>query len=117
MDLANDFFESRVVGILDDLCPFKTIQHRKECKSWLTDDTKDMMTIRDNTRERARETDDAAAWKSYRSQRNLVNRLVNQDRKKHYNDLYTRHCNNKDVGAIYKAAKKSSWLDEKFDSH
>ena len=105
VDLANDFLESRVVAILDKLCPFKTIQHRTECKSWLSDDMKDMMGIRDNTRERARVANDAEIWKSYRSQRNLVNRLVNDDRKKHYDDLYARHCKNKDVGAIYKAAK------------
>ena len=59
VDLANNFLESRVVAILDKLCPFKTIQHRTECKSWLSDDTKDMMSIRDNTRERARVANDA----------------------------------------------------------
>ena len=47
----------------------------------------------------------ATSWRSYKSQRNLVNRLVNSDRKKHYDDIYTRHSENKDVGAIYRAAK------------
>ena len=56
-------------------------------------------------REKARVANDADEWKNYKSQRNLVNRLVNQDRKRHYDDLYTRHYRNKDVGAIYKAAK------------
>ena len=105
VDLAYDFLESRVVGILDEMCPYRTIQFRSECKTWLMDDTKDMMSIRDNTRERARLSKDEADWSRYRSQRNLVNRLVNQDRKKHYDDIYSRHSNNKDVGAIYKAAK------------
>ena len=105
VDLASDFLESRVVEILDEMCPQNTIQYRKECKSWLSDDTKDMMNIRDETRERARVTKDAEEWKNYKSQRNLVNRLVNQDRKTHYDDLYTRHHRNKDVGALYKAAK------------
>ena len=41
VDLANDFLETRVVNILDDLCPYKTIQYRKECKTWLKDDTKE----------------------------------------------------------------------------
>ena len=108
VDLAYDFLESKVVGILDELCPLKTIQFRTECKSWLSDNTKDMMKIRDNTRERARESDELDTWKVYRSQRNLVNRLVNLDRKKHYDDLYTRHCDNKDVGAIYKTAKNQA---------
>ena len=45
VDLAYDFLESRVVGILDEMCPYRTIQYRSECKTWLTDDTKDMMSI------------------------------------------------------------------------
>ena len=105
VDLANDFFESRVVGILDDMCPYKTVQYRTEVKTWLSDETKEMMMIRDTTRERARGSDDADEWKLYRSQRNLVNRLVNNDRKKHYDDLYNRHYTNKDVSATYKTAK------------
>ena len=108
VDLAYDFLESKVVGILDELCPLKTIQFRTECKSWLSDNTKDLMKIRDSTRERARQSDESDTWKLYRSQRNLVNRLVNLDRKKHYDELYTRHCNNKDVGAIYKTAKNQA---------
>ena len=108
VDLAYDFLESKVVGILDELCPLKTIQFRTECKSWLSDNTKEMMKICDSTRERARLSDESDTWKVYRSQRNLVNRLVNLDRKKHYDELYTRHCNNKDVGAIYKTAKNQA---------
>ena len=85
------------------MCPYKTVQYRSECKSWLSDETKELMKVRDNTRERARESDDAEAWISYKSLRNRVNKLVNQDRKKHYDNIYTRHYNNKDVGATYKA--------------
>ena len=40
VDLANDFIETKVVRILDEMCPFKTIQFRSECKTWLTDETK-----------------------------------------------------------------------------
>ena len=105
VDLAYNFFESRVVNILDEMCPFRTIQYRSEHKPWLSDDTKDMMSIRDDTRELARRTKDEAVWKTYRSQRNLVNRLVDQDRRKYYDDIYSRHANNNDVGAIYRTAK------------
>ena len=46
--------ESRVVKILDEMCPVKTVQYRSEYKPWLTDDnTKDMMSIREDTRERS----------------------------------------------------------------
>ena len=50
-DLAYDFLESNVVKILDEMCPFRTVQFRSKHKPWLTDDTKDMMSIRDDTRE------------------------------------------------------------------
>ena len=103
--LPTIFSESNVVDILDDLCPYKTIQYRTEAKTWLTDETKALMNDRDTTRERARRLDDEEAWKLYRSQRNRVNRFVDRDRKKHYDDIYTRHHQNKDVSATYKAAK------------
>ena len=80
VDLANDFLESRVVSILDEMCPYKTIQYRTECKTWLSESTKEKMIIRDNMRERARATEDPEHWVSYRSLRNEVNRLVNKDR-------------------------------------
>ena len=82
VDLANNFLESRVTTILDDMCPYKTVQFRSECKTWLSEETKDKMKMRDNTRERARVTGSQEIWKSYRIQRNLVNRCVNTDRKK-----------------------------------
>ena len=70
VDLAYDFLETRVVGILDSMCPYKTVQYRYECKSWLTNETKEIMKIRDETREIARTTDDTEAWKQYKTLRN-----------------------------------------------
>ena len=37
VDLANDFLETKIVNILDNMCPYKTIQHRTDCKTWLKD--------------------------------------------------------------------------------
>ena len=89
----------------DDLCPYRTIQYRADCKTWLSDDTKEKMTIRDETRELARTSNDPDTWKLYRSRRNEVNRQVNSDRKKHHDDIYERHHLNNDVGATYRTAK------------
>ena len=105
VDLANDFLESRIVKILDDMCPYRTIQYRTDCKTWLTDDTKEKMTVRDETRELARISNDPDTWKLYRTQRNEVNRQVNRDRKAHYDDIYERHYQNNDVGETYRTAK------------
>ena len=73
IDLANDFIESRIVKILDDMCPYKTVQFRKECKTWLTDTTKEKMRLRDETRELARNTSNQDTWTQYRRLRNEVN--------------------------------------------
>ena len=110
VDLANDFLESRVVEILDEICPYKTVQYRSVCKPWLSVETKNLMEIRDNTRERARLSNDEDSWRLYREQRNKVNRLVNTDRKNHYDNLYARHHANKDVSATYKAAKNQAGI-------
>ena len=111
VNIANDFVESRIVKILDEMCPYRTIQFRNDCKSWLTADTKLRMKTRDEMREIARTTKNADSWKSYRTLRNEVNRQVNVDRKKHNNDIYTRHHLNNDVGATYRAAKNQvGWV-------
>ena len=105
VDIANDFLESRVVKILDTLCPLKTIQFRKECKNWLTEETKNMIHERDNIRELARTTGDQANWDRYKTLRNSVNNKVKKDRNLHYKNLYSKHQQNDDVGALYRAAK------------
>ena len=91
VDLTNDFLESGIVKTLDDMCPYRTIQYRTDCKTWLTDDTKEKMTVRDETRELAIVTNDPDNWKLYRTLRNEVNRQVNRDIKAHYDNIYERH--------------------------
>ena len=110
VDLANDFLESRVVSILDELCPYKTVQYRSVCKPWLSTETKVLMETRDKTRERARVSNLEDDWSLYRVQRNCVNKLVNRDRKKHYDNIYSRHHENNDVSATYKAAKNQAGI-------
>ena len=112
VDLANNFLESRVVDILDSICPYKTVQHRADCKSWLTENTKNLMKTRDMTRERARISGDPQVWTQYKSLRNEVNRCVNTDRKTHYDKLYKRHHDNKDVGATYRTAKNQTGIKQ-----
>ena len=105
VNLANDFLESRIVKVLDLMCPYKTIQHRTEVKTWLKNTTKDAMTARDTAREQARRSGDPEDWKNYRLLRNQVNRQVTLDKKSHYDDIYKRLDSNNDVGATYKTAK------------
>ena len=106
VDLVNDYIESRVVGILDELCPFKNIQYRSNYKPQISAETKLKMEQRDKARELARQTGDPTNWKTYRELRNMVNKDLNTDRKSHYKDLHAKHQDNNDVSATYKAAKQ-----------
>ena len=110
VDLANDFIESRIVKTLDEMCPYRTVQFRTECKTWLTDSTKERMRLRDEKRELARNTNEPETWRQYRLLRNEVNRLVDKDRKTHYDDIYDRHYTNNDVGATFKTAKNQAGI-------
>ena len=99
------FLETKIVNTLDKLCPYKTVQYRTECKSWLSAKTKEKMASRDLIREQARRSKDPDIWEEYKTLRNQVNREVNKDRNSHYNNLYKTHQVNKDVAAMYRTAK------------
>ena len=94
------------------MCPFKTVQFRKECKTWLSDSTKESMILRDVKREHARNTKDPVTWSEYRSLRNETNHMVNSDRKKHYDDIYDRLHTNGDVGGTFKTAKNQAGISK-----
>ena len=105
IDVANDFLESRILEIMDELCPMKVIQYRSNYKPWVTEATKEKMLERDNAMKLARSTGDPANWKHYRALRNRVNTEVDKDKKVHYTRIYSKHTENKDIGAIYTTAK------------
>ena len=65
IDLANDFLEGHLNRILNEMCPFITIQHRSNYKPWLSKDTNDIMKQRDMVRESARISQDPARWQQY----------------------------------------------------
>ena len=103
-DLVNDYLETRLVKIMDELCPYKAIQHRKQHKPWITQNTKALMMERDRIREMARVTGEQDIWNQYRKIRNSVNANIDKDRKSHYKKMYELHETNKDVAATYKTA-------------
>ena len=36
VDVANEFLEGKIIAIMDDLCPIKVIQFKKNYKRWVT---------------------------------------------------------------------------------
>ena len=112
VDLANDFIESRIVKALDEMCPYRTVQFRTERKSWLTDSTKLKMRLRDETRDLAKNTNEPETWRQYRRLRNEVNRLVDKDKKLHYDNIYERLSTENDVGATFRTAKNQAGISK-----
>ena len=45
VDLSYDYLESNLLRILDKMAPVKTVQHRTNFKSWITQDTNDTDTL------------------------------------------------------------------------
>ena len=105
-DLANDFIETKLMKILDEVCPIKNIQMKKNYNSWISIQTKELMLDRDNKLEVARNSGDPAAWKEYSKIRNRVNAKIDKDRKVHYKKLYEIHQDNNDVSATFRTAKQ-----------
>ena len=109
-DKINDFIVTNLNKILNELCPFKVIQQKKNYKPWVSQETLNMMMERDRTREQARLTGNTATWQSYRQQRNKVNKTVDKERRDHYKKIYEQHQTNKDISATYKTAKaQAGW--------
>ena len=105
IDLANTFFEESVSGALNSIAPIITVQPRTKHKSWVTSQTRDQMKLRDSTREEARLTQDPETWNNYRIIRNKCTKLVNRDKKQHFEKKYTQFTEENDCAALYKTSK------------
>ena len=70
IDEANTFFEENILEIIDKMAPLVKIQPKKQHCAWITRTTKDLMNLRDLTREQARTTKDQQKWNDYKALRN-----------------------------------------------
>ena len=106
VDLANSIFEEQLTKILDQEAPIKNIQQRKGYKSWVEQDTKIMMSERDNKREEARLTKDRIKWDEYKILRNKCTKKLTKDKQAFYERLY-KSCESKsDTKTIYKTTRE-----------
>ena len=109
-DLASDFVESKIVTVLDSMCPLKAKQHRCNVKPWVTEETKNLMSERDNARETARISNLPENWRHYRELRNTVNKQLDKDKNKYFKDKYEKHLKENDTAATYNTAKfQTGW--------
>ena len=84
-NLAYNMFENKIVEILDRMAPFKVTQVRKNYNVWLTDETKELMAVRDIARDKASQTKLAEDWNEYKMLRNNCNTRQKKDKKDNNN--------------------------------
>ena len=55
VDTAYDYLETSILEVLEVVASMKRMQPRRECRTCLSEDTKELMNERDTARERARD--------------------------------------------------------------
>jgi len=72
------------ITISNKHAPLRTVRMRPHCRSWITTDIIKIMNKRDEMKTTATKSKKTEDWKSYRNLRNKVNKLIKEEKKKHY---------------------------------
>ena len=72
VDMAVKLLSSKITNILDQMAPMKTIQVRSSYNPWISQETKDLMTERNQAQKEAAETGDPDKWRKYKQLRNRI---------------------------------------------
>ena len=92
VDLAAETFAQKFRFVLNTHAPWVKVQQRKRFTPWITEETKNLIKLRDNWKKVAKDLSvekgtsceaQADAWKQYRKYRNQIN-----NRKKHEEENY-----------------------------
>ena len=110
VNIATFKFETKFIAVLDQLAPMKKFQSRARRSDWISGETKRLIGIRDETRNRAVETSNHEEWTEYRSLRNLINKRVKNDRNENLKKHFSRLHESKDSKGLFNLArKKMGW--------
>ena len=110
LDLANSWFEEKVGQILNQEAPWMIVQNRKKYRKWISQETKDLMKSRDETREKARELKSDNLWKRYKELRNICSARVKSDITEFFSSKYTEFEQKNDTKATYDLMKtQAGW--------
>ena len=104
IDYLNNYFEEKVLKILDEAAPIKTIQSRRKFRNWISEDLKDKMKERDDLRELARNSRRQEDWESYKVARNRCVKEVEKCKNEHHQKLFTDIEKEKSTKNLYRMA-------------
>ena len=101
--------------IIELISPSKKVQCSKSYAPWIDKNFKIQADIRDNLHSIAITVDTQEAWRDYRNQRNLVNRLVKYNKNKYYSNRL--NLNNNTDSNNDTTDNDNDIFDSDFDSH
>ena len=78
---AATILTGKLSDILDTLAPVKTFQVRKKYAAWLSDNTKDLIKLRNEAQAKAYQNNEQDYWREYKNLRNRVTAKLRSDKK------------------------------------
>ena len=102
IDLANDYFHSKISEILDKMAPLKKYQARKHKANWLSQEIKDLMTKRESLKIIANNSGLQEDNDNFRKTRNKVVTELRKTKSKYYEELYEKIDREKNTKSLYK---------------
>ena len=106
VDIANSLLENKILEILDSEAPVKTFQTRTRYNKYLTEQTKDLMELRNEQRELARRTQDMEDWSTFRKTRNKCTNEQRKDKNNYLNLIYKKIEEDKDSKNLFSMSRK-----------
>ena len=78
---ASELLVNKINKVLDKMAPIRTVQVRAKYAPWLSRDTKDLQTSRNNAQKTAAQTDSPEDWRIFRALRNQVTSRLRADKR------------------------------------
>ena len=115
-ELANSIFEEIMINILESEAPMGVVQQRVNYSCWLDVRTKSAMLERDISRELARISKLQTDWVKYRSLKNKVTAMQRKDKKKFYNEVYSKIETENDTSSLFGMTRETPGVENEHPS-
>ena len=109
-NLAYNFLEEKMCESLTEFVPIVKIQPGGRRKSWVSNQSKELIKTRDQLKNIACTTNLEDDWRKFRTCRNNVTNCIRKDKKLHFENLYSQADASRDTRALFRITKeKLGW--------
>ena len=113
VNLAYSFLEEKLQTALNEAAPIVKIQPSRRKKSWIQQDTLEMIEVRDRMKIKANETDETEDWNDYRRARNDITAKIKKDKKDYFTKMYNRANSESNSKNLFRITKEQlGWNSE-----